>query len=159
MEMDVNILQLQLLVLSIAIFTASDAKKGNSIFSLTSIFKKLINIKFAKLVLISKISDTFVDCSAGMQKKTCTGAIDFPSNPKYTIIDCEDDTKPQTNLNTTSSQGYIRIKNCEPGGKSFTKMLQSLGVRNDTTTHLIWYQKSTGKKNNLIPSDTSQIKW
>ena len=39
--MDVNILQLQLLIFGIAIFTASDAKKGNSIFSLTSIFKKL----------------------------------------------------------------------------------------------------------------------
>ena len=45
MEMDVNILQLQLLVFGIAILTASDAKKGNSIFSLTIISKKL-NFKF-----------------------------------------------------------------------------------------------------------------
>ena len=49
MEMDVNILQLQLLVLSIAIFTASDAKKGNSIFSLTSIFEKLNKYKVCEV--------------------------------------------------------------------------------------------------------------
>ena len=104
-----------------------------------------------------KISDTFVDCPAGTQKRTCTGIIDFPRNYKCTVIDFGDGTEPRSELNITSSPGYSKIKKCVPGGKFYIRMLRSFGEPNETQTHLIWYPKRTSNKGNFIPSDAFQI--
>ena len=91
-----------------------------------------------------KILDTFVDCPAGVQKKTCAGNIDLPQNYKCTVVDFGDITEPRIELNITS---------CKPSEKFYIRMLRSFGEQNELPTLLMWYPKSTSKKGNFIPSN------
>ena len=104
--------------------------------------------------MIFEILDMFIVCPAEGQEKRCTGIIDFSCDP-VRILDCNHECVPRNELGVVPSQGCIGIKNCDPCGKSFTKMLRSFGVPNETTTHLyLWYQESTSKNDNRIVSDT-----
>ena len=95
--------------------------------------------------LIYKNLYTSIDCGAEVQERQCTENIDYP--PNSANINCAHGTNPSRKdcddcqMGTTTTKGYIVIKNCDLGGNSFAQMLQSFGVPNVTTTHLsLWYQ-------------------